>query len=85
MVNDQVKKALVASKRALYESSNINVDFNTFRIVWYNYTLGNQKYLIMSPVVDGLYLEVTYNSRTEEYYVDIYQKQSTTAIASETL
>jgi len=43
-------------------------------VVWYNYTLGHSKALISTTRKDHKYYELTYNSRTNQLYVDSYLK-----------
>lgn len=36
--------------------------------------LQNWKYLISSDIRDGMYYEITYNGREDEFYLDAYKK-----------
>lgn len=48
-------------------------DFDVF-VVWYNFTLKNQKALLSTTLFDGMYYEITYNSNKNEIYFDAYKK-----------
>lgn len=43
-------------------------------IVWKCKALQSWKYLISSTLYDGMYYEVTYNGREDEFYLDAYKK-----------
>lgn len=43
-------------------------------VVWFNYTLHNMKALLSTTLLDGMYYEVTYNSASNEIYLDVYKK-----------
>ena len=87
-----LKNVKAAAHKALLEQfyfrsykSDFQISVDDLYIVWFNYTLGNFKALLSRDYKDGVYVEVTFDRRTESYYVDIYQKQSNIAIGSETL
>jgi len=42
--------------------------------VWYCYILGGWKALVSTTLPDGMYYEVTYNSKKREVYLDAYKK-----------
>lgn len=48
-------------------------DFEVY-IVWKCKALQNWKYLISSDIRDGMYYEITYNGRKDEFYLDAYKK-----------
>lgn len=48
-------------------------DFEVY-IVWKCKALQNWKYLISSDIRDGMYYEITYNGREDEFYLDAYKK-----------
>lgn len=48
-------------------------DFDVY-VVWYAYELGNQKAMISTSLLDGMYYEVTYNINKNEIYLDAYKK-----------
>ena len=43
-------------------------------VVWYCKTLQNHKALLSTPVLDGMYYEITYNGDRNELYFDAYKK-----------
>jgi hypothetical protein len=43
-------------------------------VVWYSYILGGWKALVSTTLPDGMYYEVTYNSKKNEVYLDAYKK-----------
>ena len=43
-------------------------------VVWICKTLQNNKTLISTNIVDGMYYEITYNGDKKELYVDAYKK-----------
>lgn len=43
-------------------------------IVWYCKTLQNNKALVSTPRLDGMYYEVTYNGDKHELFLDAYKK-----------
>lgn len=44
-------------------------------VVWSCKTLQNNKALLSTNIVDGMYFEVTYNGDKNELYLDAYKKQ----------
>jgi hypothetical protein len=42
--------------------------------VWSCFILGNWKCLVSSTITDGMYYEVTFNSKTSEIFLDAYKK-----------
>lgn len=43
-------------------------------VVWNAYILGNQKALLSTTLLDGMYYEITYNAAKDEMYFDAYKK-----------
>ena len=43
-------------------------------VVWYSKTLQNHKALLSTPLLDGMYYELTYNGDKNELYFDAYKK-----------
>jgi hypothetical protein len=43
-------------------------------VVWFCYILGGWKALVSTSLLDGMYYEVTYNSKKGETYLDVYKK-----------
>lgn len=44
-------------------------------VVWSCKTLQNNKALLATRMMDGMYYEVTYNGDKGEFYLDVYKKQ----------
>ena len=49
-------------------------------VVWFSYILGDAKCLISTTREDHHYYELTYNSKTNELYVDRYVKVSNDSV-----
>lgn len=49
-------------------------------VVWFNYTLGNWKALLITTLKDDMYYEVTYNRTNAETYIDAYKKVENVSI-----
>lgn len=49
-------------------------------VVWQCWILRNMKFLITADFPDGRYFEVTYNSVTREFYLDVYVRVHNEAI-----
>lgn len=66
------KNALIKELKEQYgeDYSIEDIDF-----VWYNYTLRNNKAILIDKGDNKRIYECTYNSNKEELYVDIYDKQ----------
>ncbi len=45
-------------------------------IVWMCSTLGNNKALLSTNIIDGMYYEVTYDNNHNTFYFDAYKKWS---------
>jgi hypothetical protein len=43
-------------------------------VVWFCFILGGWKALVSTPVVDGMYYEVTHNIAVGQTYLDAYKK-----------
>lgn len=52
-------------------------------VVWFSYILGNQKCLVSTTLLDGMYYEVTYNVAKNEIYFDAYKKFDNKCIIGE--
>ena len=50
-------------------------------VVWLCKTLRNNKALLSTTVVDGMYYELTHNGTTGELYVDAYKKVDNYTVA----
>lgn len=55
------------------DKSDDTPDFEVY-IVWKCKALQNWKYLISSTLYDGMYYEITYNGKENEFYLDAYKK-----------
>lgn len=44
-------------------------------VVWLNKTLQNNKALLGTTALDGMYFEITFNGNQSEFYADAYKKQ----------
>lgn len=47
---------------------------NDVYVVWLSKTLQNNKALLSTTVVDGMYYELTFNGDKQELYLDAYKK-----------
>ena len=52
-------------------------------VVWLCKALGNNKALLATPAMDGIYYEITYNGAKNEAYVDVYKKQENVCVKFE--
>lgn len=71
-VGKKVVKQLAES--TLCPTDNIKLSLDDVYMVLYAYVLGNMKATFSTNLSDGKYYEVTYNSATDELYVDQYVK-----------
>lgn len=74
------KNAVVLIMR---EKHHVDVAFENLQLVWFAHELGNKKCTLYAPELGNWYPEVTYNVNTNEFYVDVYLKQSNTRVTSE--
>ena len=58
----------------LDKSDDINFDIDNVYVVWLCKTLQNNKALLSTTLLDGMYYEVTYNGEKQEFYLDAYKK-----------
>ena len=65
------------------EKHHVDVAFENLQLVWFAHELGHKKCTLYAPELGNWYPEVTYNVNTNEFYVDVYQKQSNTRISAE--
>lgn len=76
----------VAAKNAVldkYFAGNSDVSIADIHVVWMAHVLGYKKCLLMTPHADDMYFEVTYNLKSNEMYLDLYQKQQNILIESD--
>ena len=71
-VGKKVVKELAES--TLCPTDNVKLSLDDVYMVLYAYVLGNMKATFSTNLSDGKYYEVTYNSATDELYVDQYVK-----------
>lgn len=55
-------------------TNNKKITKNDVFVVWCCKTLQNNKALLSTTLLDGMYYECTYNGDKEEMYVDAYKK-----------
>lgn len=69
-------KKLVANyvNNHLDKSDNEELAADQVYVVWSTKVLQNNKALLSTPLLDGMYYEVTYNGDKEEIYFDAYKK-----------
>lgn len=60
--------------RHLDKSDGVEITENDVYIVWMCKTLQNNKALLSTTLLDGMYYEVTYNGDKDEFYLDAYKK-----------
>lgn len=57
-------------------------DFDVY-VVWVCKTLQNNKALLSTSLLDGMYFEATYNGDKQEMYLDAYEKKENRCIKCE--
>lgn len=67
----------------LDKSDNVIVEEKDVFIVWICKTLQNNKALLSTTLLDGMYYEITYNGDKKEIYLDAYKKFENRAIKVE--
>lgn len=69
-------KAIVAeyANDHLDKSDNQKITENDVYIVWMCKTLQNNKALVSTTLLDGMYYEITWNGDKREIYLDAYKK-----------
>lgn len=58
----------------LDKSDNISITIDNVFVVWSCKTLQNNKALLSTTLLDGMYYEMTYNGDKQELYFDAYKK-----------
>ena len=53
---------------------DIDFSIDNVYVVWLCKTLQNNKALLSTTLLDGMYYEVTYNGDKKEFYLDAYKK-----------
>ncbi len=67
----------------LDKSDNVVVEEKNVFVVWICKTLQNNKALLSTTLLDGMYYEITYNGDKKEIYLDAYKKFENRAIKVE--
>lgn len=67
----------------LDKSDNVVVEEKDVFIVWICKALQNNKALLSTTLLDGMYYEITYNGDKKEIYLDAYKKFENRAIKVE--
>lgn len=76
------KKFIALCKKVVCDYANERLDKTDDKqiteddvfIVWLSKTLQNNKALVSTTLLDGMYYELTYNGNKDECYVDAYKK-----------
>jgi hypothetical protein len=58
----------------LDKSDDIDFSIDNVYVVWLCKILQNNKALLSTTLLDGMYYEVTYNGDKKEFYLDAYKK-----------
>lgn len=58
-----------------YINHNKKIDEEKIYVVWLCKVLQNNKALLSTPILDGMYFECTYNGDKKELYIDAYSKE----------
>ena len=67
------------------ENFNKNLDIKDIYVVWSCKTLQNNKILMSTNLLDGIYVEATQNGDNQETYFDIYTKKENIKVVNEVL
>lgn len=67
----------------LDKSDNVVVEEKDVFVVWICKTLQNNKALLSTTLLDGMYYEITYSGDKKEIYLDAYKKFENRAIKVE--
>ena len=60
-------------------SEKIKINPEKVYVVWLSKVLENNKALLSTPIMDGMYYEITYNGDKHEIYLDAYRKKENNA------
>lgn len=58
----------------LDKTDGVSLKIDEVFVVWSTKVLQNNKALLSTPLLDGMYYEVTYNGDKNEIYFDAYKK-----------
>ena len=67
------------------ENFNKNLDIKDIYVVWSCKTLQNNKILMSTNLLGGIYVEATQNGDKQETYFDIYTKKENIKVVNEVL
>ena len=56
------------------EHNSDTVSMDEILVVWSSKTLQNNKALLVTTTLNGMYYELTYNGDRKELYLDVYKK-----------
>lgn len=70
-----VRLARVAAAEAIIQERQLAVAPSALYVVWQAKILDYWKLLLSTDVIRGVYVEVTFTGRTDELYVDVYEKR----------
>ncbi len=70
-----IKRAKQLVKGCYNSHTNKPIPDDEIFVVWSCKTLQNNKALLATRMMDGMYYEVTYNGDKGEFYLDVYKKQ----------
>ena len=70
-----VRLSRVAAATAIMQERQIAVAPSALYVVWQAKILDHWKLLLSTDAIRGVYVEVTFNGRKDEFYVDVYEKR----------
>lgn len=62
------------AKQSIVDNLEFELGVDDLYVVWIVKTLSNNKALISTDKVNGIYFEVTHNGSNNELYIDYYSK-----------
>lgn len=83
---DMARGAVAALAQEIHEKTDpaLNLQSDDVYTVWSCFILGDYKALISTTIPDGRYYEVTFNTRKNEMYIDVYVKVDNRCISLDT-
>lgn len=73
-INQCKEKVVEYTNSHLDKSDGRKIDVNDVYVVWACKTLQNNKALLSTALLNGMYYECTYNGDKNELYMDAYKK-----------
>ena len=70
---ESCKELVKAYANEHFDKTDNIPDFEVY-VVWSCKTLQNNKALLSTSLIDGMYYEITYNGDKDEFYFDAYKK-----------